>query len=107
MLLCLVLKNTSLLDSFITSCRYIAEVFCGSSNLLSQKCVCMCDDDNDVEMALGCLHAYIPSVSSDSLLQTIEENPTQFTLTSEQGRIEGTAATEAALSMILDRIRMG
>jgi hypothetical protein len=29
--------------------------------------VCLCDDDNDLEMALACRRAYLPSVSSDSI----------------------------------------
>lgn len=64
----------------------------------------MCDDDNDVEMALACLHAFIPSVGSESMAQTIREHDDKFTQTETDG-IEGTQATEAALERILERIQ--
>jgi hypothetical protein len=85
------------------SCRYLAEVFGGSPSILSRRCVCLCDDDNDIDMALACLHAYIPSVSSESMAKTLEENPSHFTIT-EQGDVRETLATEAALARVLDRI---
>lgn len=74
--------------------------------MLSRKCVCLCDDDNDIEMALACFHAYIPSVTSESMANAIAENPERFTNTaneSESGR-HGTTSTEIALKLILDRL---
>ena len=71
--------------------------------MLSSQCVCICDDDNDVEMALACSHAFIPSISSDSMMATIKEHPSKFTVTSNEGT-EGVRASEAALGLILQRI---
>ena len=48
---------------------------------MRSKSVCLCDDDNDVEMALACSHAYIPALSSDTMEETIQQNPKQFTKT--------------------------
>jgi hypothetical protein len=65
----------------------------------------MCDDDNDLEMALACNHAYIPEVSSASMAQTIAEYPNHFTQTGGEGAPHsGTAATDAALAAILERV---
>ena len=74
--------------------------------LLAQHCVCMCDDDNDLEMALACHHAFIPGVSSTSMADVITNNPDQFSQTGEghHDNIEGTIATEKALSLILAQI---
>jgi hypothetical protein len=55
-------------------------------------------------MALACAHAYVPSISSESLLAVIESNPTRFTTTFMGEGREGVLATEAALSQILGRI---
>ena len=66
----------------------------------------MCDDDNDLEMALACQHAFIPGVSSTSMTDVIAKNPDQFSQTGEghHDNIEGTIATEKALSLILKQI---
>lgn len=70
-------------------CKYLAKKFCGdynngndiSNTLLDRYCVCLCDDDNDMEMALSCRHAYIPSVTSNTMANTIRKVPKQFTVT--------------------------
>ena len=95
--------RSTALTPCVTSCEYLAEKFGGSKEVLSSQCVCICDDDNDVEMALSCSHAFIPSISSDSMLATIQEHPSKFTLTSNEGT-EGVRASEAALDLILERI---
>jgi hypothetical protein len=66
----------------------------------------MCDDDNDLEMALACLHAYVPSISSTSLAATIQSSPGKFTATCKDA-VQGTHATEMALDLILERIAAG
>ena len=76
--------------------------------MLSKHAVCACDDDNDLEMALACHHAYIPGVSSTSMAVIIQNNPGHFTQTGGHGASdmsEGTAATEKALSLLLERIK--
>jgi hypothetical protein len=76
-------------------------------NVLARQTVCLCDDDNDIEMARACLHAYVPSISSTSLAETIRSSPLQFTATCDaDNNVEGTHATEAALAIILERIAM-
>jgi hypothetical protein len=73
--------------------------------LLSTHTVCLCDDDNDLEMALACQHAYIPEVSSTSMAEVISAHPDHFTQTCGVGEgHEGAAATETALSLVLDRL---
>jgi len=67
--------------------------------------VCLCDDDNDLEMALACEHAYIPSITSTSMKKVIDENPGQFSVTCGDGDVESMVkATEDALLLILDRV---
>jgi len=75
--------------------------------LLSKYCVCMCDDDNDLEMAMAVKHAFIPGISSTSMADIIAKNPQQFSQTGSghyEDTIEGTFATEKALSLILQRV---
>ena len=91
-------------------------------DFLSNHAVCMCDDDNDLEMALACQHAYLPDIASQSMIDTIEEFPDHFTKTfrenkeeessstslppSESGEgvdVVGTDASDVALSMIWER----
>ncbi len=82
-------------------------------DFLSNHAVCMCDDDNDLEMALACQHAYLPDVSSESMRDTIAEFPDHFTTTfsrieeSEDDdsavSVEETDASDLALSMIWTR----
>ena len=59
--------------------------------MLSKHAICFCDDDNDLEMALACHHAFVPGVSSDSMAAVIQANPTQITATGGPGTdLEGT-----------------
>lgn len=78
-------------------CQFLADAL---EHSLAQESVCICDDDNDLEMALACAHAYIPALTSKSMVRCIRENPRQFTQTVQEGAVEGTAATEAALRLI-------
>jgi hypothetical protein len=79
------------------SCQYLAD----SLNLdLAKESVCICDDDNDIEMALACAHAYIPALTSESVVECIRDNPYKLTQTFQEGLVEETFATEAALQLI-------
>jgi hypothetical protein len=84
-----------------------ATVTSSSDDLLSNHCVCVCDDDNDLEMALACHHAYIPAISSTSMEEVIASNPVHFSQTGgkNHGGLEATVATEKALAMVLQRIK--
>ena len=96
--------------------------------LMKTNAVCLCDDDNDLEMAYSCQHAYIPGISSSSMYDAIQTNPKQFTLLPAARLMESTGTsksqsdddstnnsvneregttttTELALEMILERIK--
>ena len=89
------------------ACHYLATKFTanGGDDLLSKAAVCICDDDNDTEMALACRHAFIPGITSESMQQTIDDNPGKFTVTEDATRnIVETTATEEALTKVLAMI---
>lgn len=89
------------------SCQYLAEKFyleADKETILSAHAVCICDDDNDLEMALACQHAYIPEVTSQSMADVISANADHFTKTCGDGEgHKGTTASETALSLVLGR----
>lgn len=101
-------KARKVLNIAFFSCQYLAEKFCPDKNdetLLRDHTVCLCDDDNDIEMASACRHAYIPDVTSQNMAATIEKFPEHFTITGGEGLgKEGPAASEAALMKILDSL---
>ena len=89
------------------ACHYLATKFTHNANddVLANAAVAVCDDDNDLEMALSCRHAFIPGITSESMKQTIRDNPGKFTVTEDAARnIVETAATEAALTKVLAMI---
>ena len=47
---------------------------------LSKHSICLCDDDNDLEMALACQHAYLPDISSQSMMDITQKYPKHFTI---------------------------
>merc|ERR1712244_42699 len=68
-------------------CAYIAKHFLSlgskeekvvsistSENIL-EKCICLCDDDNDLEMAVACGKVFLPSVTSRSMKQAVLDFP--------------------------------
>lgn len=86
-------------------CDYLLRKFLspsyGESISLKSNACCICDDDNDVKMALACRKAYLPSVTSESMRKLARENKDVIvTENVSEGRIES-LATEAALQMIL------
>ena len=71
--------------------------------MLLENALCLCDDDNDLEMALACKRAFVPGISSTSMAQVIEKNAIKITVTGGIGDLdEGTSATERALDGVLD-----
>jgi len=48
--------------------------------ILSQSAICLCDDDNDLEMAFACQHVYLPSVSSVSMAKAAPDYSQHFSL---------------------------
>lgn len=84
-------------------CQYVARKLCGAEAVLSENAVCLCDDDNDLEMALACKHAFVPGISSASMAQVVENNTDRITATGGINELEeGTVATERALDAVLE-----
>ena len=81
------------------SCKYIANEF--GFNITTES-VCICDDDNDIEMALACSHSYIPSLTSKTMIETLSKNQSNFTQTFGPN-VSPTVATEVALNAIYER----
>jgi len=77
---------------------------------LKSRAFCMCDDDNDIEMALACRAAFLPGVTSESVRRVVEElhdsDVARLVVTEDvrKGIIE-TGATEAALDLVLMEVR--
>jgi len=79
----------------------VARKLCGNGTVLENNAVCLCDDDNDLEMALACKHAFVPGISSESMRAVIQANPNKITATGGVDNLEeGTGATERALDAI-------
>lgn len=72
-----------------------ADVSFSADDFLSKHAVCMCDDDNDLEMALACQHAYLPDIASESMRETIEKFPDHFTITFSDTTMATTASEES------------
>jgi len=107
------LLGSSMLLNVFFSCEYLVQKYLHSKvnvsdNTYKQKrfphnWICLCDDDNDIEMAMFCHHAYIPSVTSESLKNIIDENPSHFTVACDtEMQREEVLATDYALRIILD-----
>ena len=89
-------------------CDYLIRKFfpCSNGNdesiTLKSHAYCLCDDDNDVEMALACRTAYLPSVTSESMRRLASESKNVIVTETEERK--ESLATEAALEMILNDI---
>jgi hypothetical protein len=105
--MCSLLATLLIADVFLClSCLYLAKIFGFSDTSVPGRCICLCDDDNDLEMALECLHAYIPHVTSHSMAEAVRLHPGKFTVTSNGDGIN-TDATEKALHYVLEKVRGG
>ena len=90
-------------------CLFLAKKLCKSNDefILATSALCLCDDDNDLEMALACQHAYVPSIGSESMAKAIKNYPRKFSLTQGMDGVRNeTSATERALELVLERISM-
>lgn len=69
---------------------------------------CLCDDDNDIEMALACRAAYLPSVTSESIRSLVNNTQSGGTLVVTEDATNGiieSLATEAALEAIMNELQ--
>lgn len=90
--------------------EYLAKKFLGPAAELRDRALCMCDDDNDAEMALACRAAYLPSVTSDSMRDLVKspENGESYRLVVTEevnGGIVETKSTEKALEAVIEEVR--
>lgn len=87
---------------------YLGKKFCNTEDdsVLLKHAVCLCDDDNDLEMALACERAYIPRISSTSMAKAVQDYPNKLLVTGGGSgtSMEGTSATEVALALALERL---
>ena len=86
---------------FPCSCQYLAIKWHVN---MGEESVCICDDDNDMEMAVACSHAFLPALTSASVEEFVQDNPSKFTLTFEKGIVDSTRATDAALGLIAENV---
>lgn len=98
------------------SCSYLAKIFAtkydstmtdlNGDDILLQRALCICDDDNDLEMASACGRVFLPSVSSESMEKAAASNPEKIMITEnkEVGIVE-TLATELALMKAINLLR--
>jgi len=63
----------------------------------------LCDDDNDIELAMACIAAYLPSVTSESIrtFATTKNSSLIIMEDTSKGIVES-RATEAALEAIIE-----
>lgn len=76
--------------------RYITE----KRGFTADQAVCMCDDDNDLEMAAYVSHAYLPGMSAASVREAVAKDPSRFSVSS----VDGVEGTHEALCAIMERV---
>ncbi|KAL7439221.1 hypothetical protein ACHAXH_004366 [Discostella pseudostelligera] len=78
----------------------------GGGSILKTHAYCLCDDDNDIEMALACRAAYLPSVTSESMriLASLDDNSLIVAEDEANGIVESDA-TEAALRALIKELQ--
>lgn len=69
----------------------------------------MCDDDNDLEMAMACGKAFLPSISSETMKRAAQDYPNKIiicasTSTSASQPVKETKATEVALMAAIEEM---
>lgn len=90
-----------------SSCAYLARHFTNEqgSNTeteldddeLLKPCICICDDDNDLEMAAACGKVFLPTVTSESMQQAVAQSEKIFVMENKEEGIIETKSTENAL----------
>ena len=87
-------------------CQYLIDEKFHGVGTLSDNCIFLCDDDNDIELATSCSFAFLPSLSSDSIKQVARTHPERIIVAT--GMMEGenqgtTRATDTLLQTIFYR----
>lgn len=102
--------QTYLLLRIVISCAYLARHFQDkrisiNDEELLERCLCLCDDDNDLEMAYACGKVYLPALTSQSMRDAVKHNRHRFVVTEIiVENVTGTKATEVALAQVLQEI---
>jgi hypothetical protein len=70
--------------------------------LLASSSFCVCDDDNDIPLAMACKKAFLPTLSSKSMKDMVEVRGNEAVVTEDiKNGIIGFLATEEALRLLL------
>lgn len=76
-----------------------ADIFASGQRI--KRTVALCDDDNDIELAMSLDHAYIPCITSEKLRLVIHHHPDHFTVSKHIGTM---AAEDMLLAIAADGI---
>lgn len=105
----------SIIRDLISSCEYIAihmierwkknqyyQKNLSGEKILASSSFCICDDDNDIPLALACRKAYLPTISSKSMNELVDSIRDRIVVTEDiPNGIVGSLATEDALRRVL------
>ena len=83
-----------------------------SASILLKRAICLCDDDNDLEMASACGQVFLPSISSTTMAEAAKKYPEKiFVAERKESDIVETKATEYALlkamALLNERSQLG
>jgi hypothetical protein len=87
-------------------CQYLIDEKFQGVGTLSDNCIFLCDDDNDIELATSCCFAFLPSLTSDSIKQIAHTYPERIIVATDimEGGNQGTTrATETLLQTVFYR----
>eukprot|EP00559_Dactyliosolen_fragilissimus_P009782 CAMPEP_0184874126 /NCGR_PEP_ID=MMETSP0580-20130426/42221_1 /TAXON_ID=1118495 /ORGANISM="Dactyliosolen fragilissimus" /LENGTH=389 /DNA_ID=CAMNT_0027377101 /DNA_START=112 /DNA_END=1281 /DNA_ORIENTATION=+ len=96
-------------------CSYLARKFLSTNleggddgndeSFLSQNALCLCDDDNDLEMASACSKAFVPGLTSDSMRLAARLHNDHIIVTEDlKEGITESLATEKALGLAIEEL---
>jgi hypothetical protein len=108
------------LSPFYFSCEYIAKKFYDEKRkknhhkdpsltgkeILASSSICICDDDNDIPLAMACRKAFLPTISSTSIKALVDSRGEDRMVVTEDipTGIIGYLATEEALRRVLNEL---
>lgn len=71
---------------------------CALLGVDAARAVCVCDDDNDIDMAHAVGHAYVPGFTSESMRKAVADEPHRFTVAEARGFLGTHEALERLLA---------